>query len=75
MPTPRFSCIREKPGPLVAVKALTPAAEAPMMAAILANSSSICMYVPPSFGSSREQIAAISDEGVIGYPAKKRAPA
>ena len=29
---PRFSCIREKPGPLVAVMALAPARDAPMIA-------------------------------------------
>ena len=38
-----FSCISEKPGPLVAVKALAPASDAPMIAAMLAISSSICM--------------------------------
>ena len=38
---PMFSCISEKPGPLVAVMAFTPAAEAPMMAAMLEISSSI----------------------------------
>ena len=41
--SPRFSCISEKPGPLVAVKDLAPASDAPMIAAMLAISSSICM--------------------------------
>jgi hypothetical protein len=50
-----FSCIRENPGPLVAVKALAPAAEAPMMAAMLPISSSICTNIPPvcNFPASR----------------------
>ena len=38
---PRFSCMREKPGPLVAVMDLTPAREAPITAPMLAISSSI----------------------------------
>ena len=66
---PRFSCISEKPGPLVAVNDFTPASDAPTMAPMLASSSSICMKIPPSLGSSREAISAISDEGVMGYPA------
>ncbi len=48
---PRFSCIREKPGPLVAVIALTPASEAPTTAPIEAISSSIWIKVPPRAGS------------------------
>ena len=40
---PRFSCISEKPGPLVAVNDLAPARDAPTMAAMLAISSSICI--------------------------------
>jgi hypothetical protein len=61
-----FSCINEKPGPLVAVIDFTPARDAPIMAAMLASSSSIWMNFPPSFGSFCEQISAISVDGVIG---------
>jgi hypothetical protein len=43
MATPRFSCIRENPGPLVAVNAFLPERDAPITAAMLAISSSICM--------------------------------
>ena len=43
MPSPRFSCIREKPGPLVAVNAFFPAREAPNSAAMELISSSIWM--------------------------------
>ncbi len=67
--SPRFSCIRENPGPLVAVKDLAPAREAPMMAAMLAISSSICIKTPPNCGIFLEHSSAISEEGVIGYPA------
>jgi hypothetical protein len=38
---PIFSCINEKPGPLVAVIARAPVHDAPMMAPMLASSSSI----------------------------------
>src|SRR5512147_1689134 len=72
---PRFSCISEKPGPLVAVSALAPASDAPTTAAIEAISSSICRYTPPSAGSLVEHASAISEDGVIGYPAKNLAPA
>ena len=41
--TPRFSCISENPGPLVAVNDFLPDKEAPITAAMLAISSSICM--------------------------------
>jgi len=61
-----FSCMREKPGPLVAVMALSPPMEAPMTAAMLAISSSIWMNLPPSWGRRRERISAISVEGVMG---------
>ena len=63
---PMFSCISEKPGPLVAVNALAPASDAPTTAAIEAISSSICMNTPPSCGSRTEHSSAISEEGVIG---------
>ena len=41
--SPMFSIMSEKPGPDVAVMARTPALEAPMIAAMDASSSSICM--------------------------------
>ena len=64
--SPRFSCISEKPGPLVAVNALAPASEAPITAAMEAISSSICTYMPPSAGMRFAHSSAISEEGVIG---------
>mgnify|MGYP000857340406 FL=1 len=66
---PRFSCISENPGPLVAVKAFLPAADAPMIAAMLESSSSIWIYTPPTSGILRAAASATSEEGVIGYPA------
>ncbi len=63
---PRFSCIREKPGPLVAVKALAPETDAPTMAAMLDSSSSIWTYMPPVSGSRLAAVSAISDDGVMG---------
>ena len=63
---PRFSCISEKPGPLVAVIALTPPSEAPITAASEPISSSIWMNTPSARGSSRDICSAISEEGVIG---------
>ena len=63
---PMCSCMREKPGPLVAVKALTPARDAPITAPRLAISSSIWMKVPPFRGSSRAMNSMISVLGVIG---------
>src|SRR5208283_5786048 len=70
-----FSCLRENPGPLVAVMALTPPIEAPITAAIEAISSSICTKTPSTSGKWRASRSAISDDGVIGYPAKNRQPA
>jgi hypothetical protein len=61
-----FSCINEKPGPDVAVSALTPASDAPMTALIEAISSSICMKWPPTWGMRRDSTSAISVDGVIG---------
>ncbi len=72
---PMLSCMSEKPGPDVAVSALAPASEAPMTAAIEAISSSICTKWPSTCGRRRDSTSAISVEGVMGYPAKKRAPA
>ena len=61
-----FSCISEKPGPEVAVKDFTPAAEAPSTAATEASSSSIWMKVPPTWGRRSALCSAISVEGVMG---------
>ncbi len=61
-----FSIISEKPGPLVTVKDFVPVQEAPMMAAMLASSSSIWMKVPPIMGNRREIRSTTSVEGVIG---------
>ncbi len=61
-----FSIMSEKPGPLVAVIALAPVHEAPMMDAMDAISSSIWMNTPPFFGSFAAMCSAISVEGVIG---------
>ena len=72
---PRFSCMSEKPGPLVAVILFTPAREAPTTAPMLAISSSIWIKVPSTSGSRDDMRSMISEAGVIGYPAKKRQPA
>ena len=61
-----FSCFSEKPGPLVAVMALTPATEAPMTAAMLPISSSICTYRPPTWGRRMDEVSATSLDGVMG---------
>jgi hypothetical protein len=66
MANPRFSCISEKPGPLVAVIDFTPAREAPITAPRLAISSSIWMNVPSTCGSLTESCSAISVAGVMG---------
>ncbi len=63
---PMFSCMSEKPGPLVAVIAFEPASDAPTMAAIDAISSSIWMKRPPIRGRHCDMTSAISDDGVIG---------
>ena len=63
---PIISCMRQKPGPEVAVSALAPAREAPLTAAMLAISSSIWMNVPPTCGRRRASTSAISVDGVIG---------
>src|SRR5476651_1933242 len=55
--------------------ALTPPIEAPITAAIEAISSSICTNTPSTSGNRRTNRSAISDDGVIGYPAKNRQPA
>ena len=69
------SIMREKPGPEVAVIVRAPAQAPPMIAAILAGSSSIWMKVPPTLGRRAAIRSATSVDGVIGYPAKKRHPA
>jgi hypothetical protein len=61
--------MRVNPGPLVAVMARRPPRDAPMHAARLAISSSICTNTPPTRGSSRAISSATSEEGVMGYPA------
>ena len=68
-----FSCLSEKPGPLVAVIALTPPIEAPITAAIEAISSSICTNTPSTSGSARDRRSAISEEGVIGIAGEEPA--
>jgi hypothetical protein len=60
------SCIREKPGPLVAVIALSPPSDAPITAPRLAISSSIWMKTPPAFGMARDICSMISVAGVMG---------
>src|SRR5660398_236394 len=67
--------MREKPGPDVAVRAISPVREAPMQAQIDAISSSICRKTPPILGSSWAMVSMISELGVMGYPAKNRTPA
>ena len=62
---PMFSCIREKPGPDVAVMAFAPAREAPHRAAMEASSSSIWMNSPPTSGIRRLILWGTSDEGVM----------
>jgi hypothetical protein len=63
---PIFSCIREKPGPLVAVIDFAPARDAPITAPILAISSSIWINVPSTAGNRCDITSAISVAGVIG---------
>jgi len=63
---PKFSCMSENPGPLVAVMALAPAREAPTTAPRLAISSSIWIKVPPLAGSFQDISSLISVAGVIG---------
>lgn len=70
-----FSCIRLKPGPEVAVMARNPPQDAPTTAEIAPISSSIWRYLPFISGSLLAMISAISDAGVIGYPAKNLHPA
>ncbi len=72
---PIFSCIRLKPGPDVAVMALTPVQLAPITDANDAISSSIWSIIPPTCGRCTAKCSAISLAGVIGYPAKNRHPA
>ena len=55
--------------------AFTPAADAPSTAAMEASSSSICRKCPPTCGRRSALCSAISVDGVMGYPAKKRIPA
>jgi len=52
-----------------------PPHEAPMTHEIAPISSSICKNVPSNFGSLAAMISAISEAGVMGYPAKNLQPA
>src|SRR5512138_3959935 len=70
-----FSCFSEYPGPLVAVMTLAPVTAAPRIAPIAAISSSIWMKRPPTCGSRTDRCSAISEDGEMGYPPKKRQPA
>src|SRR5216110_2270167 len=76
--SPMNSCIKEIPGPDVAVKARAPFHEAPITMPIEASSSSPCTmaYLAlPVWGSCRSfwqwlpNGSASDDEGVIGYQA------
>ena len=73
--SPRFSCFREKPGPLVAVMAFAPVKAAPITEPMALISSSIWMNLPPLRGSRAERNSAISEDGDMGYPPKKVHPA
>src|SRR3990172_550296 len=64
--SPRFSIMRENPGPEVAVMARAPATEAPTMAAMLASSSSIWTKRPPTSGSRRASHSATPVGGGSG---------
>ena len=64
--SPRFSIIRLKPGPEVAVMVLAPVQAAPMIEAMAAISSSIWMKVPPTSGRRSAMCSAISVAGVMG---------
>ena len=66
MAYPSASCIREKPGPLVAVMTLCPVRDAPMMAPMDAISSSIWINLPPFWGRRTDSCSATSVEGVMG---------
>src|SRR6266536_1055400 len=69
------SIISEKPGPEVTVKAFAPPHTPPCNAIDAASSSSIWMKQPPTVGTRCAKRSTTSVEGVIGYPAAKRAPA
>ena len=70
---PRFSCIREKPGPLVAVIDFTPARDAPITAPMLAISSSIWMKRAAQRGKLHGICSLISDGGRDGVSGKETA--
>src|SRR3954469_25663541 len=81
--SPMNSCIKEIPGPEVAVKARAPFHDAPITMPIEASSSSPCTmaYLAlPVSGSCRSfwqwlpNASANDDEGVIGYQAHTVAP-
>jgi len=62
-------------GPEVTVKAWRPPQTAPCNVIEAASSSSIWMKVPPTVGTREAKRSTTSVEGVMGYPAAKRAPA
>jgi hypothetical protein len=64
MPMP--SCIREIPGPAVAVRAFTPTMEARIRKSMAPTSSSDWRYVPPTWGRRRAIASEISVHGVMG---------
>jgi len=63
---PIISVFSERPGPLVAVMALTPANEAPTAAPMPAISSSAWSTEPPYFQTWSVKNCMISVEGVMG---------
>src|SRR5215467_10134363 len=69
------SIISEKPGPEVTVNALAPPQTAPCKVMEAASSSSIWMKQPPTVGTRAAKRSTTSVDGVMGYPAAKRAPA
>ena len=64
--SPIISVMSEKPGPEVAVIALTPAYEAPSTVPSAEISSSVCTTKPPSLGSSFAKNSMMSVAGVMG---------
>src|ERR1700747_1332135 len=69
------SIMSEKHRPDVTVNAFAPPHAAPCNVIEAASSSSIWMKVPPTVGTREANRSTTSVEGVIGYPAAKRAPA
>jgi hypothetical protein len=61
-----FSIMRENPGPDVELMDFAPEQDAPKRAAILAISSSIWIYKPPTSGNLLDILSATSVAGVMG---------